>query len=192
MHSDAMQSRQKLIALIMMPAGFAVSIYLDSLLTKAHAITLNMTGGTCTFIDSAVNGYRLDFCKNMTNQTVDDIHLEITYRPVNADYPDRQLDYVQSLSCTLLGIGNCFGHAVAPGNNWEGSNGGTGNASNILIWNRPGDFNEDNVRLAGYWTKGGQKVEPVPAPLPLLGLGAVLGYSRKLRQRLKERSKFGA
>jgi hypothetical protein len=26
---------------------------------------------------------------------------------------------------------------------------------------------------------------PVPAPLPLLGLGAFFGYSRKLRKRLK-------
>ena len=29
------------------------------------------------------------------------------------------------------------------------------------------------------------KVERVPGPLPILGLGAVFGYSRKLRKRIK-------
>jgi hypothetical protein len=48
-----------------------------------------------------------------------------------------------------------------------------------------GDNNGFKVTDARLELKGNNYYVPVPGPLPILGLGAVLGYSRKLRKLFK-------
>lgn len=170
------------IAIIPMLAAL---LYCPVSTSQAHATTL-FPGGDCTLITQA-NGIRLDFCKNLTTQTVDDIHVTFTH----PNLPAVLVDYGQSLGCTVLGVGNCFGPAVAPNANWNGSNGGAGPVSNILLWDDKDldgvNFNFDSVKATGYWTKGGKPVA-VPEPalwttmiLALFGLGGALRGRRNRR-----------
>lgn len=143
-------------------------------------------GGECTFVDQA-NGVRLDKCKNLTDQTVNDIHLVVSHPGM----PNRAVDYGQSIGCTVFGIGNCFGPAVAPGAHWEGSGGSTGEVANILIWNADDlanieankRFSLDNITVTGNWTKDGVAVAPVPEPssvvLLLAGLAGLMALARR-------------
>ena len=150
----------------------------------AHSATL-FPGGDCTLVTQA-NGIRLDFCKNLTKKTVDDIHVTFTHPGL----PGVLVDYGQSFNCTMFGIGNCFGPAVAPGANWNGANGGAGPVSNILLWG-PNDligvnFKFENVKATGYWTKGGKQVvvpEPATWALMITGFG-MAGVALRSRRRL--------
>lgn len=145
--------------------------------TPAQGAIKMISGGECSVIDAALNGIRVDFCKNTSGVAVNDIHLEFTH----AGLPKITLDYVQSLACDFGLAVRCFGPAVPNGGRWDGERGGAGDAANPLVWDRREldsitDFNLDNVMVTGYWTKDGVRV-PIPEPgtwaLMIGGLAAV-------------------
>jgi WD40 repeat protein len=57
-------------------------------------------------------------------------------------------------------------------------------------WNSPGNNGTYGLAIFGEVTQGGggNSTNSVPGPLPLLGVGAAFGFSRKLRSRIKARA----
>ncbi len=148
---------------------------------EVRAVELSFTGGTCEIIDAQATGIYIGSCQNLTEQTVNDIHL--TFKLENL--PNVTLDYIQ---CGFFET-NCFGPPVAPGGTWQGIGGGEGALADPIIWGRgvilDKDVNINNIVMTGYWTKDGVPVIPEPesVALCLAGMAVLWGKGRGRRLR---------
>lgn len=143
----------------------------------ALALILNFTDGVAEFTDFSTGGAL--FIKRITNTsgfTKTDVHLTISYLDDNGN-PDPVLNrvYEQVFESPLANSGT---YNVNPPI-------GTVIYANNAILNQGYTPDADNVRLSGYLT-------PVPAPLPILGVGVVFSAFRRLKKQTKQLKSLAA
>lgn len=158
--------------------SFLATIF-SCLVPTGPAFAVTFTGGDCALVQQA-NAMRVNFCKNLTGKTVDDIHVTFSHPGL----PNVLVDYGQNL------LTRRFGPAVPPGGTWEGIGGSSAQEFNVPVWSATEvlgvNFQMRRVTATGYWTFSGEKVEPIPEPgtwaMMLVGFGAVGFVLRRRRQ----------
>lgn len=159
--------------------SFLATIF-SCLVPTSPAFAVTFLGGDCALVQQA-NAIRVNFCKNLTGKTVDDIHVTFSHPGL----PNVDVDYGQNL------LFNKFGPAVPPGGTWQGIGGSSAQEFNIPVWSATEvlgvNFQIRRVTASGYWTFNGKKVEPLPEPgtwaMMLLGFGAIGFAMRRSRRR---------
>ena len=141
-------------------------------LYSPSAVALDFSGGTFGLTPEA-GGFHLFNFENLTGSSVNDLHITLSYTDVGNTRHTLVKDFV-------------FPDLDPGGNYTPPTITGDSNVTQGFFYPLGAMPNGDNPQYDAsrtYWTKEGKKF--VPGPLPILGLAAAFGFSRKLRNRIK-------